>query len=253
MDKNKKNSAVRYRFFNLPVNNLTMAQTKSLLRKTARKGNSVVLSTLNVNWVVESFRNPHFKAAIMNSEIVVLDGKPLLWLSKLHGYPMQEVVPGSTLIQELHQEQTGEPPLTIFLFGGEKGVAHIAMQRINATPGGLRAVGALNPGFGSVEELSTPDIIEAINRARPDILLVALGAKKGVQWIARNRHQLDARIISHLGATINFLAGTVQRAPRLIRMIGMEWAWRICQEPKLFSRYTGDGLVLLRLLIQGAY
>jgi len=224
-----------------------MAQTKALLRKTARNGKSVVLSTLNVNWVVESFRNPPFRAAIVNSEIVVLDGKPLLWLSKLHGFPMQEVVPGSTLIQELHHEQTGEPPLTIFLFGGEKSVAQLAMQRINATPGGLKAVGALNPGFGSVEELSTPDIIEAINRARPDILLVALGAKKGVQWIARNRHQLDARIISHLGATINFLAGTVQRAPQFMRRLGLEWLWRIYQEPKLISRYARDGLTLFLL------
>jgi N-acetylglucosaminyldiphosphoundecaprenol N-acetyl-beta-D-mannosaminyltransferase len=127
------------------------------------------------------------------------------------------------------------------------------MQRINGDRGGLKAVGALNPGFGTVEQMSTADIIATINQTQPDILLVALGAKKGTQWIEHNRNRLNAKIISHLGTTINFMAGTVQRAPRLMRQFGMEWLWRICQEPKLFSRYVRDGLVLLRLFIQGAY
>lgn len=243
----------RHLLFGLPVDNLGMSETKTLLRQIAKDGKQVVLSTINVNWVVTATRDPGFRAAILNSDLVVLDGKPLLWLSKLRGYPMREVVPGSTLIQELHQEKTAAPPLTIFLFGGENGVARKAMEHINSTPGGLKAVGALNPGFGTVAQLSSPEILDAINRTRPDILLVALGAKKGTQWITRNRHQLDARIISHLGATINFLAGTVLRAPRPLRLLGLEWLWRIYQEPKLFTRYAGDGLALLRLVAQGAY
>ncbi|MBV5328561.1 MAG: WecB/TagA/CpsF family glycosyltransferase, partial [Chlorobium sp.] len=76
-----------------------------------------------------------------------------------------------------------------------------------------------------------------------------LGAKKGAQWIEQNRDRLKAKIISHLGATIYFLAGTVQRAPKVVTSMGMEWVWRILQEPKLFSRYATDGLILLRVLI----
>jgi N-acetylglucosaminyldiphosphoundecaprenol N-acetyl-beta-D-mannosaminyltransferase len=178
-----------------------------------------------------------------------LDGKPLLWLARLLGYPMTETVAGSTLIQELHQDKSATSKLSIFLFGGEGDAAERAAKEINKDPGGLYAVGSLNPGFGTVEELSSDAIINAINQTEPDILLVSLGAKKGAQWIEQNRSRLKAKIISHLGATIYFLAGTVQRAPKAVSSMGLEWIWRILQEPKLFSRYAVDGLILLRVLI----
>ena len=230
--------------FGLPVDNLTMVSTKAILRERVNQGGTTVLSTINVNWVVQSFSDPEFRSAILNSDLVTLDGKPLLWLAKLLGCPMRETVPGSSLIEELMAEET-DKPLTIFLLGGEDNTAKRAMERINQRRGGLRAVGALNPGFGTVEQMSTSATINKINSTKPDILLVALGAKKGTLWIERNRNQLNAKIISHLGATINFLAGTVKRAPRLMQACGLEWAWRIIQEPKLFSRYAGDGLVML--------
>ena len=230
--------------FGLPVDNLTMAQTKALLRGRCTQEGKTVLATINVNWVAESFRDPTFRDAIINSDLVVLDGKPLLWLSRLLGCPMRETVPGSTLIQELLEEPSDQP-LTIFLFGGEGEAAERAMERINERQnGGLRAVGALNPGFGTVDEMSSETIIEAINKTSPNILLVALGAKKGTQWIERNRERLNAKIISHLGATVNFLAGTVKRAPAFMQRSGLEWVWRIAQEPKLFNRYLIDGLLL---------
>jgi len=232
----------------LPVDNLSMASCKNLLRVKARQPTSGVLATINVNWVVQSFADPSFRTAILNSDLVSLDGRPLLWLAKLLGYPMTEVVAGSSLIQELHQEKNTSQPLSIFFFGGDEGAAELAQAQVNIRQGGLRAVGALNPGFGTVAEMSSDAIIAAINKAVPDILLVALGAKNGTRWIEHNRHRLNARVISHLGATINFVAGTVQRAPGLVQSIGLEWAWRILQEPKLFRRYAVDGLVLLRLL-----
>ena len=233
--------------FGLPVNNLTLESTKVLLREQASRNNSLVLSTININWFVQSLADPQFRAVILNSDIVVFDGKPLCWLAKCMGCPIQNTVPGSTLIQELNQEKT-EKPLSLFLFGGEEGAAVVAMNLVNKNQGGLKAVGALNPGFGSVEEMSTEKIIATITKTEPDILLVALGAKKGCLWIERNRHRLNAKVISHLGATINFLAGTIKRAPSFMRAMGLEWLWRIGQEPKLFTRYTLDGLVMLRLL-----
>lgn len=234
--------------FGLPVDNLTMVSTKAILRNRVNQDGTTVLSTINVNWVVQSFSDPEFRSAILNSDLVTLDGKPLLWLAKLLGCPMRETVPGSSLIEELMAEEA-DKRLTIFLFGGEGNTAELAMERINQRKGGLRAVGALNPGFGNVEDMSSDVIIDAINKARPEILLVALGAKKGTQWIERNRHQLNAKIISHLGATINFLAGTVKRAPPFMQSKGLEWVWRIGQEPKLLTRYIEDGSWLLFYLL----
>ncbi|ADH86467.1 WecB/TagA/CpsF family glycosyltransferase [Desulfurivibrio alkaliphilus] len=234
--------------FGLPVDNLTLVATKELLRANARGEGNNVLSTINVNWVAQAWCDPQFRAAVLNSDTVTLDGKPLLWLARLLGYPISELVPGSTLIQELNQEANPAQPLTIFFFGGEDEAGRQAVAKVNARRGGLRAVGFLNPGFGSVEQMSSEEIINTINQAKPDILLVALGAQKGTRWIEHNRHRLRAKTISHLGATVNFLAGTVQRAPKLVSRMGLEWVWRILQEPKLFSRYAADGLLLLRAL-----
>ena len=235
--------------FGLPVDNLTIAQTKALLRERCTQEGNTVLATINVNWVAQSLREPAFREAIINSDLVVLDGKPLLWLAQLLGCPMRETVPGSTLIQELLEEPS-EQALTIFLFGGEGDAAERAMLRINERKdGGLRAVGALNPGFDTVEEMSTDAIIDAINTTCPDFLLVALGARKGTQWIEYNRDRINAKVISHLGATINFLAGTIKRAPYILQRVGLEWVWRILQEPKLFFRYSSDGFRILKVLV----
>ena len=237
-----------YCLFGLPVDNLSLAAVKALIRQRAPLKEKIVLSTININWVARSFSDSEFRSAILNSDLVTLDGKPLVWISKFLGYPMRETAPGSTLILELLEEKL-EKPLTIFLFGGDGKAAELAMEQINLRQGGLRAVGALNPGYGSIEEMSSDKIIETINSTRPDILLVALGARKGARWIEKNRHRLVSGVISHLGATINFLAGTVQRAPRSMQQFGLEWVWRILQEPKLFSRYAGDGWVIFRRLV----
>ena len=237
-----------YCLFGLPVDNLTLDSTKDLLRANANGNDHNVLSTINVNWVAQSLTDPDFKSAIHNSEAVTLDGKPLLWLARLLGYPMTELVPGSTLAHELNQEAGNHQPLTIFFFGGEEHAAATAVEKVNNRRGGLKAVGFISPGFVDVEEMSGEEIITAINEKEPDILLVALGAKKGTRWIEHNRHRLRAKTISHLGATVNFLAGTVKRAPQPVSKIGMEWIWRIIQEPKLFTRYAGDGLLMLRVL-----
>lgn len=235
--------------FGLPIDNLTMESAKRLIREKVKDEGTHVLSTVNVNWVVEALRNPSFRAAIIKSDIVTIDGQPLLWLAKLLGYPMKEVIAGSSLIEEfLNEKCTSEQPITLYIFGGEDGVAKRAMERVNQKNGGLRAVGFCSPGFGSVEEMSSKIMIDEINAVKPDILLVSLGAKKGTQWIEHNKKFLKAKVICHLGATVNFLAGTVVRSPKFLQKIGMEWVWRILQEPKLTKRYVTDGLVLLRIL-----
>jgi N-acetylglucosaminyldiphosphoundecaprenol N-acetyl-beta-D-mannosaminyltransferase len=93
------------------------------------------------------------------------------------------------------------------------------------------------------------DTIDRINRSGADLLVVSLGAKKGQLWLHRNHRQLTIPVRSHLGATINFEAGTVRRAPTFLRRAGLEWLWRIKEEPCLWRRYYDDGLVLLRLLV----
>jgi N-acetylglucosaminyldiphosphoundecaprenol N-acetyl-beta-D-mannosaminyltransferase len=235
--------------FGLPVDNLTMASAMELIREKVKKRDSHVLSTVNVNWVAQSLRDRDFRDVIIGSDIVTIDGRPLLWLAQSLGLPMREVVAGSTLLYAFREDLSGRP-LTVYLFGGEDGVAELAMARVNAEKAGIRIAGFCFPGFGTVKEMSTKEIIDSINAADPDFLLVALGARKGTRWIEQNRGQLKVGVISHLGATINFLAGSIKRAPRWMQGLGLEWVWRILQEPKLFSRYFSDGLTLSAVLLK---
>jgi N-acetylglucosaminyldiphosphoundecaprenol N-acetyl-beta-D-mannosaminyltransferase len=109
--------------------------------------------------------------------------------------------------------------------------------------------GTLDPGFGSIEQMSTPHIIETINNSGADFLAVALGAQRGQAWLLRNHHTIQIPVRVHLGATINFQAGIIKRAPLVFQKCGLEWLWRIKEEPKLWRRYWNDAKVLLALLL----
>ncbi len=113
----------------------------------------------------------------------------------------------------------------------------------------MTCVGYYEPGFGSVEEMSTDAILETINSSKAEFFAAAFGAKKAQVWLLRNHERLQIPVRAHLGATINFQAGTVRRAPALTQKLALEWLWRITQEPQLWRRYWSDGMALLRLLI----
>jgi len=113
----------------------------------------------------------------------------------------------------------------------------------------LTCVGALNPGIGSVEEMSTAEIINTINSSNADFIVVSLGAKKGQAWILENLSKLNTPVVSHLGAVVNFVEGGVVRAPKLMQKAGLEWLWRIKEEPLLWKRYFFDGTQLIQILL----
>jgi N-acetylglucosaminyldiphosphoundecaprenol N-acetyl-beta-D-mannosaminyltransferase len=133
--------------------------------------------------------------------------------------------------------------------GGAPGVGARACEALNrGDTRRLTCVGAIDPGVVAAEAKGDPAIQEQVNSTGADFLLVALGAQKGQAWIMANRAKLAVPVVSHLGATLNFLAGTVRRAPPALQKLGLEWLWRIAQEPRLASRYIVDGAKLLWLL-----
>jgi N-acetylglucosaminyldiphosphoundecaprenol N-acetyl-beta-D-mannosaminyltransferase len=174
---------------------------------------------------------------------------PIVWIARLIGVPIKKRVSGSDVFEALKTSERSARRLSVFLFGGEQGVAAAAAGALNGMPAGLRCAGSLDPGYGTVPEMSRDDIIATINSSDADFLAVSLGAKKGQLWLRRNHARLTIPIRAHLGATINFQAGMVKRAPLSIRACGLEWLWRIKEEPYLWRRYWHDGCVLLRLLL----
>ncbi|MGX4770529.1 WecB/TagA/CpsF family glycosyltransferase [Bradyrhizobium guangdongense] len=207
-----------------------------------------LISTPNVNFLVKSQCNAEFRESILASDLCLVDGMPLIWIAKSLRIPIRERVAGSDLFGRLKARGDTGRRLRVFLFGGNDDHVVKVGEKLNATNSGLECVGALNPGFGTIEEMSAPQIIDAINASGADLLAVFLGAEKAQAWLMHNHSSLRPPIRAQFGATINFEAGTIKRAPPLLRSTGFEWLWRIKEEPYLWRRYLSDGMALLRLL-----
>lgn len=237
----------------LPFHPVTTAQAADLLCTAMHTRQRLFLSTPNLNFLVAAQTDAAFRESVLRSHLSVADGMPILWLARRQGTPLPERVAGSSLFDALRhgagQHILGRP-IRVFFFGGPPGVAQKACDVLNeehAQGGPMQGVGALCPGFGTVQDMSAPEVLQAINASQADFLVVALGAKKGQAWILHNLGQLQVPVVSHLGAVVNFVAGTVQRAPAAWQRAGLEWLWRIKEEPALFGRYWNDGLALFGL------
>jgi N-acetylglucosaminyldiphosphoundecaprenol N-acetyl-beta-D-mannosaminyltransferase len=233
----------------LPFDTITLEQSVNHLLKVIDDNDSCFLSTPNLNFAIATQSDNAFFESVIDSDLSVADGMPLIWVAKLLDIPITERVAGSTLFDELSKQDVGDKKIKVFFFGGQQGVAELAHQKLNETSLAMESCGFYDPGFVSVDEMNDSNIIEHINSCEPDFIVVALGARKGQEWIQKNKEILNAPVISHLGAVINFVAGNVARAPVLWQRLGMEWLWRIRQEPALWKRYFFDGLAFMQLMI----
>lgn len=235
--------------FGLVFDDIGLEEATAHLRRCAAKAERCFLSTPNLNFAIAAQTDPVFRDSVQHSDLSVVDGMTILRIGQRMGLPMRERVAGSDIFERLRRSPpAGQAPMKVFFFGGPPGVAERAAARLNQTPGGLVCVGFESPGFGSVADMSSADVIGRINASGADFVVVALGAKKGQAWIEHNRDRLRAPILSHLGAVVNFVAGGVKRAPPWMQNAGFEWLWRIKEEPMLWKRYAADAMALARFL-----
>jgi N-acetylglucosaminyldiphosphoundecaprenol N-acetyl-beta-D-mannosaminyltransferase len=237
-----------YCILGMPIDAIDMPAVLRSIDLAAANAAPFVISTPNLNFLVNSLTDPGFRETLLRSDLCPTDGAPIVWIARLLGIPIKKRVAGSDIFEALKFRPGAGRPLKIFLFGATEPVAAAAAERLNLGAVGLKCVGWLCPGFGDVDELSEDHFIDRINSSNADFLVAALGAKKGQLWLQRNHSRLRIPIRAHLGAVINFQAGAVKRAPYAMQKLGLEWLWRIKEEPSLFGRYWHDGGVLLRLL-----
>lgn len=244
----------------LPFDVLDTSEAVNRISTAIQRPERLFFSTPNLNFLVTAQEEDDaFRQSVLASGLSLADGMPVVWLSRLQGTPLPERVAGSSVFEQLRagagQSIIGRP-IKVYFFGGPPGVAEKACAVLNDEHAGAGAgghmvgVGAFCPGFGSVADMSTPEVIAAINASGADFLVVSLGAKKGQAWIVHNLGQLTVPVVSHLGAVVNFVAGTVERAPLAWQRWGLEWLWRIRQEPALFKRYWADGWALFGLVLR---
>lgn len=233
----------------IPVDVETIASSVAKIESAARAGRRLAFVTPNVNMLCQSVRDGAARADILDHDLSLADGAPIVLIARLLGMPLNERVAGSDVFEGLKDlPAVRGRRLRVFFFGGRDGAADAAAAALNARQYGIEAVGSLNPGFGSLDEMSRDAIIDAINAARPDMVVVALGSARGNAWITRNAARLTAPVISHLGAVVDFTAGTIRRAPKFMRRHGLEAVWRIFAEPSLWRRYWHDGRALAQLM-----
>jgi N-acetylglucosaminyldiphosphoundecaprenol N-acetyl-beta-D-mannosaminyltransferase len=208
---------------------------------------SCFLSTPNVNFVAAAADEREFRGSVLRSDLSVADGLPIVLAARWMGLGFPGRVAGADVFERLQAagRSAERPPIKLFLFGGPPGVGAHAAAQLNAQAQGFECVGHDEGGFGDIEAMSSNETIERINASGAEFVLVALGAKKGQAWIERNRARLRAPVISHLGAVINFAAQSIARAPTWMQRLGLEWVWRIVQEPQLWRRYWSDGQMLV--------
>ena len=239
----------------LPFDAIDMAQAEAAVRRAVRERTRCFFSTPNLNFAVGCQSDAAFRNSVLQSDLSLADGWPVLMAARLLGSPLPARVTGSGLFERLckaPEHQRGEvfrAPVSVYFFGGPDGAAQAACARLNASAAGVRCAGFDAPGFGSIDEMSSDPHLDSLNAADADFVVVALGAKKGQAWIQRNLQRIKAPVVAHLGAVVNFAAGTVRRAPAWAQWLGLEWLWRVKEEPALWRRYADDGMALMRLLV----
>lgn len=236
----------------VPFDNVTTAETLELVAEMVATGRPHYLVTANVDFVVQAQKDADFRRTLIEAHLVVADGMPLVWASRWLGNPLPERVTGSGMTPLLLAE-AARRGWRVFFLGGAEDSLNRAVANTRKKHPELKLVGAYSPPFKPLGEMDHPEILRRIREARPEILLVAFGCPKQEKWLNQHYREAGVPVAIGVGATIDFLAGTVRRAPVWMQRSGLEWVFRLLQEPRrLFRRYGTDlwvfGWAILRQL-----
>lgn len=237
--------ARRVEIAGVPVDTVDLPGALSTLRAAIGGKRLFQVSTINLDFVVRAQRDPDLRGIFERSDLNLADGTPVVWLARLLGAEVPARVAGADLVPALMAEaaQTGA---TVFLLGGEGGVANAAAARYSELYPGLRIAGTYEPPRTSVEQMDNDQILARIEAAQPDVLLVAFGNPKQEQWIDLHRQRLQVKVAIGVGCVFDLVAGRSVRAPRWMQGAGLEWLYRVWREPRrLARRYANDAIWLL--------
>lgn len=230
---------------------LTEKQAIAHILGALARGRGGRVVTPNLDHLRRASTDPDFAGLVAEADLVLADGMPLVWASRLQGTPLPERVAGSTLVDTL-AAAAAEHGRSLFLLGGAPGAAEGAARELQQRYPSLRIVGTFCPPFGfenDPEELARLEA--AVIGANPDIVYVALGSPKQEKLTRRLAPLLPQAWWLGVGISLSFLAGDVRRAPAWVQRLGLEWAHRLAQEPgRLARRYLVQGLPFgIRLLV----
>lgn len=241
----------RIQFMNTTIDNLTMTEALNEIERLIEEDRKAFVVTPNVDHIVKLETDEALRTIYRHADLILTDGKPLLWISRLYKTPIKEKISGSDLFPLLCK-LSAEKGYTMFFLGAAEGVAAKAAQKLAEKYPGLKVTGTYSPPFGfENNENEMMKIQRMIRGCKPNILIVGLGCPKQEKYIFQNRENLNVPISLGLGASLDFEAENVKRAPAWVSHCGLEWLYRTIQDPKrLLKRYVTDAVQIVRLIFK---
>jgi N-acetylglucosaminyldiphosphoundecaprenol N-acetyl-beta-D-mannosaminyltransferase len=233
------------------ISAVNLQQTVAEIERWISAGERRYVNVCTVHTVMECQNDPNLRLIVNTSGLATPDGMPLVWLNWLSGHKTVDRVYGPDLMLALC-ERSQTTGARHFFYGGGPGVADLLVRRLRERFPKLAVAGAHSPPFRGVDGVEDPDVLQAINAARADIVWVGLGTPKQDYWVARHRPGLTAAALIAVGAAFDFHAGLQRQAPRWIQRSGFEWLFRLVQEPRrLAYRYlVYNPLFVTRIVMQ---
>lgn len=231
-----------------------LSQSKIQTRSTERaplgcerpKSHIYQVCTVNPEFIMAARRDPMFAGILRQADLCVPDGIGVLWAARRQGITLVERVTGSDGIYHICQ-RAAESGWRVYLLGAATGIAEAAAHRLLALYPGLQVVGAYS---GSPQAEAWPEIHRRLQEAQPDILFVAYGHPRQDVWIAQHRHELPVKVALGVGGAFDFVAGVTPRAPAWVQQWGLEWLYRLIQEPWRWRRMAVLPLFAILVLLK---
>lgn len=239
------------RVLGVAIDAITRAEALARLDRFVHEGRPRQVVTVNLDFLRLAQRDEPFRAALDSADLVVADGMPVVWLSKLSGTALPERVAGVDLFDDCARLAAARG-YRVFLLGAGPGVANEAAAVLQRRHPGLVIAGTIAPPSWPFLAETDAAMVEAVRAARPAMLFVALGAPRQELWIAAHLHELGVPVCVGVGGSFDLLAGRLRRAPGWMQRAGLEWLFRLGQEPgRLWRRYLLGDLPLLARALGG--
>lgn len=244
-------SSKRTRILNVPVDMVDAGEAMGIFRELMKTEDCSLIVTPNSEIIVNATKDPELKSIIEQADLVIPDGIGLVYASRIMGIPLAERVTGIDFLDAIlgYLEETGE---SIFFLGSKPGdgetpgIAEQAAEKMKEKHRNLKIAGTHHGYFKEPDE---PEIVKAINGSGADFLCVAMGSPKQEKFVSRWRNELNVKGAIGVGGSLDVWAGTLKRAPEFYRNHGLEWLYRLIQEPSRYKRMAALPLFMIKVVI----
>ncbi|MCX6809524.1 MAG: WecB/TagA/CpsF family glycosyltransferase [Candidatus Berkelbacteria bacterium] len=236
-----------YRLLNSKINALSKKELLDFVDLKIKNNEKAQISTVNNEFLVEANSNEKFQKVLAKSDLSIADSTGVVWAINRLYHDKIDRLPGADIFMSLC-ELSRNKGYRIFILGGERGAGKQTKQKLIKMFFGIHIVGVIDDVKVN-ENNQNDEIISEINKARPNIVFVALGAPKQEIWISNFKHLISANIFIGIGGTLDYVSGRVKRAPKFMRELGLEWLFRLFAQPSRIKRIYNATVVFPMLVI----